>query len=257
LEIDNKSIVESFRKYFKLKESPIAFFYTDDPPQKVFKPHPKNRNIFPCIIQFLRGVRRGRTIVFSKKSFRLCPGGLAYLGFKKMIKGIEYYLSIGIPSHKPGEKLLEGEHFKRTPQIAKEFYEKVPFKRNPAEFAVFMPLEKVDSGKYKPDLVIFFVNMDQLGGLIQLFNYDTNDGIKIGLTSACGTIITEPLAEQNHKPIPRAVIGLLSDMLSRKWIEPNIASFTVGYDRLLQIVPLMNESFLNFEAWQRILKRIN
>jgi len=59
------------------------------------------------------------------------------------------------------------------------------------------------------------------------------------------------------KPVPRAVVGLLSDMLSRNYVGPDIATFTVCYDRLLQIFPLMAESFLNFKAWQRILKRID
>jgi len=174
-----------------------------------------------------------------------------------MIGGIEYYLSTGLPGNTSGEMLLEGEHFKKTPEIAKAFYETVPFRKHPAKYAVFMPLEKVDSEKYTPDLVIFFVNMDQLGGLIQLFNYDTNDGIKIGLSSSCGTIITEPLAELDRKPVSRAVVGLLSDMLSRRHVGSDVVSFTVSYDRLLQILPQMNDSFLKLDAWQRILKRID
>ncbi|MFX1294096.1 MAG: hypothetical protein ACFFD2_04460 [Promethearchaeota archaeon] len=60
------------------------------------------------------------------------------------------------------------------------------------------------------------MNMDQLEGLIQLFNYNTNDGIKIGSSSSYRTIIIDPMTEINSKPVPRAVIGLLSDIPSRK-----------------------------------------
>ncbi len=256
LGLNIQEIIEKFKGYYHLKESPIAFFYTDDAPEEVFNPHPKSNNIFPCIIQFLNGVRRGHTLVLGRKSSHLCPGGLAYLGFKKMPTGIEYFLSTGMPNSKPGDTLLAGERFKKTPEIAKTFYGNMPFKKHPAEYAVFMPLEKVNSEKYKPDLIIFFVNMDQLGGLVQLFNYDTVDGIKVGLSSACGSVITEPLAEIGRQPVPRAVIGLLSDMFSRNHVEPEIASFTVTYDRLIQIYPQMDESFLHLESWQRILRRI-
>jgi uncharacterized protein (DUF169 family) len=256
LEISTNLIIEKFKKYFKLNESPIAFFYTDEPPQTAFNPHPKNKNKVSCLIQLLNGVRRGRTLVFGKESSRLCLGGLAYLGFKKMVQGIEYYLSTGVPSNKPGELLLEGERFKISPEVAKGLYERVPFQKHPANYAVFMPLENVDLVKYKPALIIFFVNMDQLGGLIQLFNYDTNEGIKLGLSSSCGTIITEPMAEIGRTPVSRAVVGMLSDMLSRNHITKELASFTVSYDRLLQILPLMDKSFLILAAWQKILSRI-
>ncbi len=256
MSLNSEQIVEKFTRYFNLKESPIAFFYTDDPPQPPFKPHPKNKDMNPCIIQFLNGVRRGRTLVIGKESRRVCMGGMAYLGFKKMISGIEYFLSTGIPGNNPDEMFLEGERFKKTPEVARDFYKNVPFQKHPKKYAVFMPLRKMDLKQYTPDLVIFFVKMDQLGGLVQLFNYDTNNGITIGLSSACGSIVTEPLAEIDRKPVSRAVIGLLSDMLSRKHVGPDIASFTVTFNRLIQVFQDMDESFLKLDAWQTILKRI-
>ena len=38
--VSNSEIVETFKLNFKLKESPIAFFYTDNPPQEIEPPHP-------------------------------------------------------------------------------------------------------------------------------------------------------------------------------------------------------------------------
>jgi uncharacterized protein (DUF169 family) len=255
MQITSNQIIEKFNNYFNLKEPPIAFFFTDNPPKGIYNPHPKNKDANPCIIQFLNSVRNGRTMVFSKKSTGLCIGGQGYLGFRKMIRGLEYFLSTGIPSNKPGEMFLEGERFKLSPEIAKEFYESIPFEDHSKEFAVFMPLEEVDLDNIKPDLIIFLVNMDQLGGFIQLFNYDTNDGIKLGISSACGTIITEAMVESS-RPKPRAVIGLLSDMLARRLFPANLATISVPYKRILQILPIMDDSFLSLKAWQRILKRI-
>jgi len=257
LKFNSNEIIEKFQKFFKLTYPPIAFLYTNEPPLKVYKPRPKNFDAQPCIMQMLNGVlKRNRMLVLGKESTRLCLGGLSYLGFKKRPKIFENFLSEGIPSQEPGKMILEGERYKKTPELVREYYKELPIIKSPAKYAVFLPLNKVNLNKIKPDLVIFYVNMDQLGGLIQLFNYDTVEGVKIGLSSACGTIITEPMAEIGRKPVPRAIIGILSDILARKQVSPEITTFTVPFERLLEVLPLMDKTFLNLSAWQRILKRI-
>jgi hypothetical protein len=61
---------------------------------------------------------------------------------------------------------------------------------------------------------------------------------------------------ESSRPKPRAVIGLLSDMLARRLFPANLATISVPYKRILQILPIMDDSFLSLKAWQRILKRI-
>jgi len=252
--VSNSAIVEKFKLVFKLKETPIAFFYTNYPPQKVYKPKPKSIKHVPCIIQLLNGVRRGRILVLGRKSRNLCPGGLAYLGFKKPMPGLEYYISTGVKNSE-GKIILEGERFFKTPKHGKALYDKIPWRKSPADYAVFMPLNKVDS-KYDPQLVIFFVKMDQLAGLIQLANYDVFDSRTIlAIGSSCSTIITEPLAELEKNETPRAVIGMLTDVLSRNHIKTDEASFTIGYRRLIQLYNNIDESFLSLEPWKKIQKR--
>lgn len=249
--VNIKEISEKFIAIFKLKDYPIAFFYTDDPPQKVFKPKPMSIENITCIIRLLRGVRQGRTLVLGKESRNLCPGGLAYLGFSKRMPGLEYYLSTGAPNEE-GKIAVEGERFIKTPQMAKLFFESIPFNKSPAKYAVFMPLDQVDLEIYKPLIVIFFVNMDQLAGLIQLANYDAiNNRTILGHGSGCSTIITEPLAELNK--LSRPIIGMLTDVLSRRHIGPDETSFTIAYERLLQIYENIDESFLNLQSWKKNL----
>jgi uncharacterized protein (DUF169 family) len=256
LPINNIEIVEKFKSVFKLKDLPIAFFYTDNPPQEVYKPKAKSLENVPCIIQFLNGVRRGRTLVLGKQSRNLCPGGLAYIGFKKMFPGLEYFLSTGIRD-KEGNLVREGERYKKTPEMAREFYGTIPFKKNSAKYAVFMPLDKVNNEVYKPSLVIFFVNMDQLSGLIQLTHYDLTDNKTIiGYGSGCSHIITEPLAELEKSETPRAVVGMLTDIVSRRHIKRDEATFTIGYNRLLELYNNLKGSFIELEAWKNIQNRI-
>ena len=251
--VSNSEIVETFKLNYKLKESPIAFFYTDNPPQEIYKPKAKSLKHIPCIIQLLNSVRRGRTLVLGKKSRNLCPGGLAYLGFKKPMAGMEQYISTGIKNAE-GKIVIEGERFFKTPDNGKALYNTIPWYKNPAKYAVFMPLDKAT--EYEPELVIFFVTMDQLGGLIQLSNYDfLEKRTKLGFGSSCSTIITEPYSELNKEGIPRAVVGMLTDTLSRFHVKSEEASFTVSYKRLIQMYENIEGSFLELDAWKKIRGR--
>ena len=258
--IENTKLVEDLKSVFKLSESPIAFFYTDIIPDdvEVYKPKkPKTLTRFPCIIQFLNGVRHGKTLVLGKQSRHLCPGGASYLGLRRRFSGAEYYLSTGFTSSKEGAIALEGERVIKTPQLAKEFYDTIPFKKSPAKYAVFMPLHAVNLEIYKPLLVIFFVNMDQLAGLVQLANFDTiTNRTILGISSGCGAITTEPLAELSNLEFPRPVVGMLTDIIARSHVKAGEATFTIGFDRLLQLHKNIDDSFLKLDAWKAIHDRI-
>ncbi|MFX1338836.1 MAG: DUF169 domain-containing protein [Promethearchaeota archaeon] len=254
--VDNKELAQKFKSVFKLNYPPIAFFYTNNPPIEVYNPKRTSGINFPCIIQLLNGVKSGSTLVLGKRSRNLCPGGLTYLGFKKPMKGLENFLSTGIPGPKEGEIIMEGERFAKTPELAKKFLDKIPFRKSSAEYAVFMPLDQVNPKQYEPQLVIFYVKNDQLAGLNQLANFDTLNRTILGIGSACSTIITESLAEIENNDEPRPVLGLLSDILARRHVKPDEVSFTVGYKKLIQMYNNIEESFLKLEAWNTIYNRI-
>ena len=254
--IDNKELAQKFISIFKLESPPIAFFYTNNPPIEAYNPKRTSGINFPCIIQFLNGVKSGRTLVLGKHSRNLCPGGLAYLGFKKPIKGLENFLSTGVPGSKEGEIIMQGERYAKTPELAKKFLDKIPFRKSPADFAVFMPLDQVNPKQYEPQIVIFYVKNDQLTGLNQLANFDTLNRTILGIGSACSTIITEPLAEVENNEEPRPVLGLLSDVLARRHVKYDEVSFTVGYKKLITMYNNIEESFLKLDAWKTISNRI-
>ncbi|TFG12516.1 MAG: hypothetical protein EU535_06090 [Promethearchaeota archaeon] len=215
MSIDNHELSVKFKTLFKLRYSPIAFYYTDNPPELAYNPKRKLIKHIPCIIQLLNGVKSGRTLVLGKTSKNLCPGGLAYLGFRRIINGLENFLSTGIQDPNNGKIILEGERFVKSPELAKQFLGQIPFKKSPTDFAIFTPLEKVNQKEYEPELVIFFVKIDQLAGLIQLANFDNLNRTMLGIGSGCSTIITEPLAEKEKSSQPRAVVGMLTDILAR------------------------------------------
>jgi len=255
--IDNKELAQKFKTIFKLDYPPIAFFYTDNPPTEVFNPkRTKSIKNIPCIIQLLNGVKSGKALVLGKSSRNLCPGGLAYLGFRKIMQGLENFLSTGVPGPNEGEIIMEGERFAKTPELAKQFLDKIPFRKSPADYVVFMPLDRVNPEQYEPELVIFYVKNDHLAGLNQLANFDTLNRTILGIGSACSTIITEPLAEIEKNDPPRPVLGLLSDILARRHVKSDEVSFTVAYKKLIQMYNNIEESFLKLEAWNTIYNRI-
>ena len=173
------------------------------------------------------------------------------------MKGLENFLSTGVPGPKEGEIILEGERFAKTPELAKKFLDEIPFRKSPADYAVFMPLDKVNSEQYEPELVIFYVKNDQLAGLNQLANFDTLNRTILGIGSACSTIITEPLAEIEKSDDPRPVLGLLADILARRHVKSDEVSFTVAYKKLIQMYNNIEESFLKLDAWKTIFNRIS
>ena len=199
-------------------------------------------------------MRRGRTLVLGKGSRNLCPGGLAYLGFKKPMSGMKYYISTGVKNEE-GKVVIQGEGFFKTPEHGEALYASIPWFKNPSKYAVFMPLDQVKD--YEPELVIFFVKMDQLGGLVQLANYDLLEKkTTLGVGSSCSTIITEPYSELKKEETPRAVVGMFTDILSRSHIKTDEASFTVGYKRLIQMYENIEGSFLELGAWKNIQTRM-
>ncbi|MFX1374753.1 MAG: DUF169 domain-containing protein [Promethearchaeota archaeon] len=254
--ITNKDLVNKFSEIFKLRYPPIAFFYTENPPKEVYNPKKLSMENIPCIIQFLNGVKSGETLVLGKKSRNLCPGGLSYLGFRKPITGIEAFLSKGI-FDKDGKLIREGERFTKTPELAKELMNDIPFKPAPSDYAVFMPLDQLGDDNDSALLVIFFVNVDQLTGLIQLSNYDTTNKARLGLGSDCQTIIREPLIELDKDEAPRAVVGMLSDITGRRFIKTDEATFTVSYKKLKEMYHNIDESFLSLNPWKLLQRRLS
>jgi len=113
-------------------------------------------------------------------------------------------------------------------------------------------------GKIRPVLtkaVIFLVNPDQLSALITLYNYDrpTGDNVVHYAGAGCHSTVLFPIVEADSKH-PKATIGL-TDISARKVIDKNILSFSVPYDRFLELESNAEESFLGTDEWKRIAER--
>jgi uncharacterized protein (DUF169 family) len=233
-------------KYFNGTELPIVFYYTNEPTGvEIVKPSQGHR----CMMADLLKVRSGESIFFGADSFG-CFGGKRYLGFGgEVMPNFEYFLSYGIPGK------LEGERYKKTPELVKEIMKKAPKFDAPGRFIVFKRwdmLERTD----EPDVVVFFARPDVLSGLFTLANYDADElnVVFSPFSAGCGSIVQYPYLEK-ESDYPKAVIGMF-DVSARPFVPENVLSFSAPMNKFSVMIENMEESFLITESWDKIQKRI-
>ncbi len=237
---------ERWKKYFKNAELPVVFYYTDD-----VKGIDKAKTISThrCFICDLAKVRRGKTLAFNVESVA-CGGGKRYLGFtREIMPDFEYFLSCGIPGK------LEGERYKKTPELVKKSMKKSKDFKAPAEHVVFKRWDNLEE-EDEPEVVVFFAVPDVLSGLFTLAGFDEVDANAVftPFAAGCGSIVHYPYLERDAKS-PRAVIGMF-DVSARPCVPKDILTFAVPMKKLVKMIGNMDESFLITGSWDKVRKRI-
>lgn len=236
-----------WEKYFDRAELPIAFYHTDEAGRtEVMKPSSGHR----CIICDLSKVRKGDPLCFTADSVG-CGGGKRYLGFvQEIMPNFEYFLSCGIPGK------LEGERYKKSPQLVKEAMKKLPEFRAPAKFVVFKRWDMLEESD-DPDVVIFFASPDVLSGLFTLANFDEADpnGVFAPFAAGCGSIVQYPYLEKDSDH-PRCVLGMF-DVSARPCVSEDVLTFSVPMRKFVRMIKNMKDSFLITPSWRKVNRRIN
>jgi uncharacterized protein (DUF169 family) len=233
-----------WREYFDDAEFPIAFYYTDE--EKVAE------NVLPsrgrCLMADLVKVREGTPLRFGADSIG-CPGGRRYTGFADTIsEGFEYFLSYG----KPG--VMEGERYKKSPELVREVLKGFPSFKAPKKFVVFKRWDQLDDSD-EPEAVIFFAKPDVIAGLYTLANFDeTEEGVIAPFGSGCSTIIMYPYLEGDRER-PRCVFGMF-DPSARPYVQSDVLTMAAPMNKFNRMMENMRESFLITPTWERIKKRI-
>jgi uncharacterized protein (DUF169 family) len=241
-----RRFLDRWEAYFPGAELPIVLRYTD---QEIPPDRATSRDRSHCLICNLAPVREGMTQHFGARTIR-CGGARRYLGFEpEMRPEFPYFLSCGIP----GE--VEGERYKRSPELVERYLESQPFFEAPGRTVTFKRWDKLD-GDPPPDIVIFFAKPDVLSGLFTLANFDEADpeAVIAPFGSGCSSIVYHPYQEL-HSEHPRAVLGMF-DVSARPCVSPNLLTFAVPWPKFTDMVDQMDESFLITDSWRRVRSRI-
>ena len=235
-----------WKKYFNTASLPITFYYTDEVGKtETVKPGAAPR----CIIGALVKVRDGQSLAFDVNAVG-CPGGKRYLGFaENLMPNFEYFLSCGIPGK------LEGERYKKTPEMVKEYLKHAPPMKAPGRYIVFKRWDKLEASD-SPEVAICFAMPDVLAGLFTLASYDeTEQNMVIApFGSGCASIVQYPYLETKAAQ-PRAVIGLF-DVSARPFVPAETLTFAAPLSKFTRMVNNMEESFLITPSWAKVQKRL-
>jgi len=241
-----RKFTRRWEKFFGQAELPIAFYYTNNPEGAELEQPPRGHQ---CLIGSLNQVRKGKSLAFHHDGLG-CGGGKRYLGFTRdLAADFEYFLSCGIPGK------LEGERYKKSPQIVAEMMKTAPHFTAPAKYIVFKPWEKLDCAD-QPAVVIFFAKPDVLSGLYTLAGFDEArlDGVYAPFSAGCGSIVLYPYLERSA-PKPRAVLGMF-DVSARPYVPAGTLTFAIPMEKFVSMVDNMEESFLITPSWEKVHKRI-
>lgn len=242
-----QAFMEHWQKYFPGADLPLVFYYTDDPgPAERFRTGSAGLH---CFIGDLAAIQAGASRCFDAKSVA-CFGGKRYLGFSQaQMPYFEYFLSCGIPGK------LEGERYKKSPELVQNYLQNVPAFEAPASCIVFKRWDRLEAEDH-PQVVVFFAPPDVLSGLFTLANFDepTNEAVFCPMGAGCGTIVQYPLMESRSEH-PRAVLGMF-DVSARPGVDPNVLTFAVPMNKFARMVANMDESFLITESWTKVKSRL-
>ena len=242
-----EKFIRLWEKYFGETGLPMVFWYSDEEESaEMVKPAAGHR----CLIGDLAAVRKGRSLCFSVESIG-CHGGKRYLGFSdEIMPDFEYFLSCGIPGK------LEGERYKKTPELVRETLKHWPEFKAPSRFIVFKRWDKLEDSD-NPEVVVFFARPEVISGLFTLANFDEIEpnGVFTPFAAGCGSMVMYPYLEMGTAR-PRAVLGMF-DVSARPFVPLDTLTFSAPIDKFLRMVENMEDSFLITGSWGKVRKRIS
>jgi len=225
---------------------PLVFFYTDTPVAAATVKPAQHRE---CFLGQLRRVRDGESLALAVDSIG-CPGGRRYLGFSQaMMPNFEYFLSCGIPG------VMEGERYKKSPGLVREFLRDAFTFEAPARYVVFRRWDRIEAAD-EPLAVAFLAPPDVLSCLFTLAGFDESDpeAVIAPFAAGCGSVVAYAVREAKSER-PRAILGLF-DVSARPFVSPGVLSFTVPWAKFVRMVGNLPESFVTTPSWERVKRRL-
>ncbi len=236
---------ELFARYFPGAELPLTFYYANEPPAGM-KAAPASKG-WHCFVADLAAVRKGKSLCVDEPALGC---GKRFCGFPVPQRpNFEYFLSCGIPGK------MEGERYKKTPEIVKQMLQVWPDWQAPEKYLVLKRWDKLVETDL-PEAAVFFAKPDILSGLFTLANYEETDlfGVIAPFSAGCGTLIQYPFLE-NQKANPKCVLGMF-DVSARPCVEADELTFAAPMKKFLRMVHNLEESFVITRSWDKVMRRL-
>jgi uncharacterized protein (DUF169 family) len=272
-----KSKVEN---YLNLDLNPVAIIWSNDKPEKALQ---FKEGKFACAMHLVAQAAKGKTVVLDADTSG-CFTAAAAFGFGKIedrfLLDMDYYYSFlscgmkdrgiddglkelinaaaeqGLAPQNALHTLLEGEGFKKSRELVKEYVDSLPDIQVNEKYVVMKPLKEVDLEKETPVQVVFFVNPNQLSALIKLANFSSgnSDMVKIGGGSACQDIGLYAYQE-SREDNPKAILGF-TDVYARnnlkRTIGPDKLTFTIPMKLFMSMEEDADESLFIRDTWKKL-----
>ncbi len=238
--------IRLWQAFFPEEELPITFELCRESGDVMKAPVPKG---WRCLICDLFKVRKGTPLLFDQAALS-CSGAQFFCGYATERRpDFRYFLSYG----KPG--VVEGERYKRTPELVDEADMKMEHIPSQGKFLLFKRWDQLNPAD-DPDVVIFFARPEALSGLFTLANFDQADpnGVICPFSSGCGATIYYPWLEQ-QKEKPRAVLGMF-DPSARPCVGTDVMTIAIPMEKFSRMIGYMEESFLITGTWEKVKKKM-
>ena len=153
----------------------------------------------------------------------------------------------------PGK--FEGERYKKSPELVREFLHHPSAFKAPASHIIFKRWDGLDEAD-EPEVVVFLAQADVLSGLFTLANFDEAgaDGVFCPFAAGCGSLVAYPYVERSSSR-PRAVLGMF-DVSARPCIPQDVLSLAVPMSKFERMANNTEESFLITKSWDKVKQRI-
>jgi len=274
----------SIEQALSLRHPPLAFHYAKEIPAgarsfKPLQPGEAAQGGWGCAMFLLAQAAKGGVVAFSRETCH-CPGAAGGLGLgedeeKQFPGGPEAFLrflSSGNKHWETGracgqkmladgaaremvEEYLEGEGFKKTPELVLDYLKNLPRVEPEGPVVVVRPLAGLEAG-LTPRVVILLADVEQLSALVVLANFARPglDNVKIPFGAGCQSIGLFPLSEAVQAQ-PKAVVGL-TDISARLYLKKllgrDLVSLAMPWSFYQEMEAGVADSFLSRQAWKNL-----
>lgn len=244
--MDIKELAVSLKEKLGLGNLPIGMFFSETKHENAISFKTKGNG---CIMPLIYKSAQGKTIAIDKDTTGWNCSAF-YLGYQDWIfDGIECFLSDGVVNGR------EGERFIKTSKQAKSFVEFYQPNTLNTKVTVFKPLSEFEKHE-TPEIVIFFVNPDELSALVYLLHFnspESEDRIVTRFISGCGSVVTLPMKLKKEGKM-QAVWGM-HDISVRRRLPKELMTLTMPYELLVEITKDIDQSFIITDSWKAIKER--